>query len=310
MTLSSLTQDSPLVRYRAQDENYSRKDHIMTTWSWRVLQAGAFKLDGGAMFGVVPKALWNRMVDSDDANRIPMQTNCVLLERKDGYKVLIEAGYGNKFGAKDRKIFSLESRWIGDALAEIGVEREEINSVVVSHLHFDHAGGLTYIDGDETPRPSFPNASIYTQRIEWDDALANKSTMTKTYLVDHLKPIQDQVVFLHGEAEIFPGLRVKPVPGHTWGQQAILFDDEIGTICFPGDVLPTINHVGSAFNMAYDMLPYQNMLTKQALLAEAMQENWRLVLDHEPGQPLVFVGRNEGGRYTLHDAKQEESATS
>lgn len=273
----------------------------MSVWRWQVLQAGSFRLDGGAMFGVIPKALWGRMAPCDEANRIPLQTNCVLLTRDDGFRVLIETGYGNKFGAKDKQIFALEERWIGDALHQIGVLRESIDVVIVSHLHFDHAGGLTYTEGDDpTPRSSFPKAIIYTQRTEWEDARQNKSTMTKTYLPEHLDPVAAQIQCVEEYAEIVSGIRVEPVPGHTWGQQAILWEDEQGMVCFPGDVIPTIHHVGSAFNMAYDMLPYQNMLTKQALLSRACQDHWRLVLDHEPNHPVVTVQQDERQRFVLH----------
>jgi len=127
------------------------------------------------------------------------------------------------------------------------------------------------------------------QRTEWNDALANKSTMTRTYLRNHLDPIADRVTLIDGEAEVLPGIRVEPVPGHTWGQQAVLFTDDEGTVCFPGDVLPTINHAGLAFSIGYDMLPYQNMLTKRALLTRAMNERWRIALDHEPGSAVVSV---------------------
>lgn len=278
----------------------------MANWSWKVLRAGAFRLDGGAMFGVIPKALWSRLTDSDDANRIPMQTNCILLQSDDGQNVLIETGYGNKFGPKDRSIFVLEDRWVGTALAEAGVTREDISAVVVTHLHFDHAGGLTFLEGDDpTPRSSFPNATIYVQQQEWDDAVANKSTMTKTYLPDHLHPVQEQFQLLSGTSDVFGGISVRPVPGHTWGQQAVLFEDGNGVICFPGDMMPTQSHVGSAWNMAYDMLPHQNMLTKEALLTEAFESNWRIVIDHEPGHPIVTVGRDDRGRFNLADAEGE-----
>ena len=277
----------------------------MSDWKWQILQAGAFRLDGGAMFGVIPKALWGRMTTPDDANRISLQTNCLLLERGDR-KVLVETGYGNKFGEKDRRNFAMQDRWISDALDEVGVRREDITDVVLTHLHFDHAGGLTYVEGDDpTPRSSFPNATIYTQRLEWEDALSNKSTMTKTYLENHLTPIQQQVQFLEGEAEVMTGIWVRPVPGHTWGQQAVLFEDDKGTVCFPGDMMPTFHNVGSAFNMAYDMLPYQNTLTKAEVLGRARDQNWRIVIDHEPEQALVSVTEDHRGRFALESLKED-----
>jgi len=262
---------------------------MASTWRWQLLRAGAFRLDGGAMFGVVPKALWSRVAPADEQNRIALQTNCLLLERE-GTRVLVETGYGGKWSEKDRAIFAMEPRTVVDALAEVGVAPSDIDHVVVTHLHFDHAAGLTALGEDgATPAPVFPRARIVVQRLEWDDACANKSTMTATYLKSHLTPIADRVRLVDGEAEVLPGIHVFPVPGHTWGQQAVRFDDGDGPVCFPGDVVPTRNHAGLAFNMAYDQLPYQNLLTKQDLFARARAEGWRLVLDHEPDAPVVRV---------------------
>lgn len=276
--------------------------HEPIQWNWTVLRAGSFKLDGGAMFGIIPKALWAKLAAPDEMNRITLQTNCVLLD--DGRrKVLIESGYGNKFGAKERGIYALEGRWIGDALDEIGVDRTDIGEVVLTHLHFDHAGGVTCHEPDSAgPQVSFPNARVHVQRREWEDALANRSTMTRTYLRENLDPIAERVNLLDGEAEAIPGIRVFPDPGHTWGQQAILFNDREGTLCFPGDVMPTANHAGLPFNMAYDVLPFENMQTKRALFERAGREGWRIILDHEPDEALRRVARDDSGRFSLTPA--------
>ncbi len=266
-------------------------------YDWKVLNAGGFRLDGGSMFGVVPKAIWARMAEPDQANRIPLRTNCVLLD--DGSrKVLVETGYGGKWSQKERTIFALEERTILDALAGEGVDPAAIDVVIVTHLHFDHAGGLTHLDAGGTPVSSFPNASIVVRRTEWKDALANKSTMTRTYLRSHLDPVAGQVQLVEDETEVLPGITVWPMPGHTWGQQAVRFDTACGTVCFPGDVMPTANHVGPAFSMGYDMLPHRNMRSKQALLARAEAGGWTVVLDHEPDTPVVRVVR-EGERFAL-----------
>lgn len=163
------------------------------------------------MFGLIPRTVWSRSVPVDDRGRMTVQHNCLLLEGG-GRRVLIETGTGNKLDEKSRDIFALGSRWIGDALAEAGVEPGSINAVVVSHLHFDHAGGLTRLCGEgEAPdwtgpasgmagsRPehgvkrTFPNATVFVQEREWHDALTNRGVMTRTYFADHLEPIRDQV---------------------------------------------------------------------------------------------------------------------
>lgn len=262
------------------------------SYRWTLLRAGAFRLDGGCMFGVVPKALWARLSPPDDENRIPLQTNCLLLEGG-GRRVLVETGYGSKWGEKDRAIFGMEPRSVLDVLAEAGVDRGAIDAVIVTHLHFDHAGGLTHLDEDGQPVPSFPNAEVIVQRQEWEDALANRSTMTRTYLRSHLDPVAAQLRLVEGDMEVLPGIRVWPMVGHTFGQQAVRFADEGGTVCFPGDVMPTVKHAGAAYNMAYDILPYTNIQSKAELLGRAAREGWRLVIDHEPQWPVVSVAPAE-----------------
>ena len=216
----------------------------MMNWSWNVLQAGSLRLDGGGMFGIIPKTMWSRWSTPDDSNRIDLQTNCLLLQNGDR-TVLVETGCGDKWTDKERGIYELERRTVVDALRELGVAPEEIDLVVVTHLHFDHAGGLTTLDGrdptssEATPRPVFPNARVIVQSREWEDALANRSTMTRTYLASHLEPVTDLVQAVEGSTEILPGLRVEPVPGHTAGQQGVFADTDRGTIAFLGDLIPT-----------------------------------------------------------------------
>ncbi|MCA9279632.1 MAG: MBL fold metallo-hydrolase [Phycisphaeraceae bacterium] len=317
----------------------------MTGFRWQLLRAGRFSLDAGSMMGLIPRVVWEKSVPIDDRHRVQLQHNCIYAENTDAdgntHRVLIETGTGNKLDAKMRKIFALQDRWVGDALAEIGVACESITDVVVSHLHFDHAGGLTRLCKDnESPdwvgpgsdgaeinvKRSFPNARVHTQQREWDDAIANRSVMTRTYYRDHLEPIETQVVLhdshrpfpaglpidrdmkprlsaMHRTTEVLPGVRVLQTPGHTWGQQAVLFDDDAGnTIVFTPDVMPTRWHCGAAYSLAYDVEPYTSMISKSWLLAEAAKHNWVLVLDHEPGQPCVRVHDDGHGWFALEDA--------
>jgi glyoxylase-like metal-dependent hydrolase (beta-lactamase superfamily II) len=258
-------------------------------WNWKLLRAGAFRLDGGGMFGVVPKTIWSRLTEPDEHNRIGLQTNCLLLDNGDK-KVLVETGYGDKWTEKERGFWDLEHRTVIDALREAGCEPERIDLVVVTHLHFDHAAALTRLDADGNPVPTFPNAQVVAQQQEWEDALANKSTMSRTYLRSHLDPIADRMRPADGEQEVMAGLTVWPMPGHTWGQQAVRFDDGDGLVCFPGDVMPTVHHVGPAYSMGYDVLPYLNMRSKLELLHRAHDEGWRIILDHGGPRRPVPVG--------------------
>ncbi len=261
----------------------------MAQYTWQLLRAGRFRLDGGAMFGIIPKPLWSRLAEPDEQNRILLQTNCLLLRGEDGAHILIESGYGDKASDKDRDIFDMQQRSIADALGEVNVDPADISAVLLTHLHFDHAGGVTRLGRNDEPIPTFPNARIFVQRQEWEDALANKSTMTKTYLRENLDPVKDQVVLLEDEAEPLPGIHVAPMPGHTWGQQMIRFSDTQGVVAFAGDVMPTAAHVGLAYNMGYDVLPYTNMHTKREFLQRAAGEGWRVIPPHEPGEPIRHV---------------------
>lgn len=238
------------------------------------------------MFGVVPKVLWSKLVQPDELNRIPLQTNCLLLSNEKT-KVLIETGFGGKWSDKERGFYDIQRRTIVDALREVNIEPQQINHIIVTHLHFDHAAGLTTLNAKGDAVPTFPSADIFVQKTEWNDALANKSTMNRTYLRNHLDPIADRVQPVEGERVVLDGITVFPMPGHTWGQQAVRFEDHQGVVCFPGDIIPTVNHANLAFSLGYDMLPYENMLTKKSLLERTDRESWRLVLDHEPGGAVV-----------------------
>ena len=155
---------------------------------------------------------------------------------------------------------------------------------------------------NSTPYQKITEQIIST--LEECDANGWEMPMTRTYLSSTTDPVAERVRLLEGEHEILPGLRVWPMPGHTWGQQAVRFDDEKGVVCFPGDVMPTVHHVAPAFGMGYDMLPYQNMRSKLAFLSRASKEDWRLVLDHEPGEAVVRVIADEQkpNRYRLEAA--------
>ena len=318
-------------------------------YEWRLLRAGRFLLDGGGMFGVVPRVVWNRTVETDDKNRIELSHNCLLL-KGGGRTVLIEAGTGDKLDAKMSSVFGLDGRTVETAVTEAGTDPADINAAIITHLHFDHAGGLTRRSrAGETPdwiasegeasgdqaevTLTFPNAEIITQRREWTDAINNDAVMTKTYYRDHLLPLEFPIrgerprvrlidspipfpvshtphrdelptaAVANRMTEVLPGIRVLQVPGHTWGQQAVVFEDSEGrTVVFTPDVMPTRWHLGAAYSLAYDVEPYTSMISKHWLLRAAADHNWTLVLDHEPGHAAVRVEPDGRGWFTLTDA--------
>jgi glyoxylase-like metal-dependent hydrolase (beta-lactamase superfamily II) len=293
-------------------------------YHWRLLRAGQLLLDGGGMFGVIPRVVWSKLFTPDEHNRIKLSHNCLLLRSAD-HTVLIETGTGDKLDAKMSQIFGIEDYYIHNAVEDAGVRCEDVDHIILSHLHFDHAGGLTRRAPGETAgsKLTFPNARVIVQRREWEDALANRSVMTRTYYRDHLDPIRDRIrlvestrPFLPGEqidrdqlpsmpleqrlTPVLPGIEVFLVPGHTWGQQAVKFTDEKGqTVVFTPDVMPTVHHVGSAYNLAYDVEPYTSTLTRHWFLLAAAKHDWVLVLDHEPGNPCVRVRPDDKGWYKL-----------
>jgi glyoxylase-like metal-dependent hydrolase (beta-lactamase superfamily II) len=264
------------------------------------------------MFGLIPKVVWSRWFPPsgdgaiDEANRMPLQQNALLLE-SGGRLVVVEAGIGDKMSPKEHAIYAQEMtpsgspRSIHHALQEAGCRPEDVSAVLVTHLHFDHAGGLTRLAAPgadpEKPLLTFPNAEVIVQRQEWEDALANRSTMNKTYLRNHLnEQVRERLRLVDGEREVLPGISVIPVPGHTWGQQCIAVRASGGrTVVYCNDVMPTALHCRPTTNLSYDVEPYTSMLQRQKLLERAAAGGWTLVLDHEPGH-AAFTARPEGER--------------
>lgn len=320
-------------------------------YRWRLLRAGTIRLDGGGMFGIIPRPLWTHLMTPDDQGRIELSHNCLLLERvefspspgtpdfgelsragegRSGGRILIESGSGNKLDPKTKAIFGLTDRTVLEALAETGCEPGQIEHAILTHLHFDHAGGLTH-----RPDPkkeaiflSFPGATIHVQKREWEDAQINRSTMTRTYLPENLHPIRDRLRFLDSpppfeagylprrdelprnsvaqrSREVLPGIFAFVTPGHTWGQQSIGFVDDKGrTIVFTPDVMPTIHHVGATYNLSYDVEPFISTVTRHWFLAEAAKNDWVILPNHEPGPALWRV--REDGKGWFHLIAEQE----
>ena len=267
----------------------------------KIVNGGNFRLDGGAMHGVVPKTIWSKLVSCDDQNRCSYATNCLLVEGR-GRRVLIETGNGDKFSAKERDIYGIDhDRSIAKNLVELGVPPASIDFVLMTHLHFDHAGGTTAQNGDSV-RPIFTRARHVIQQQELDDALHPHERNRASYLAENFAPLLDAglVDAVQGECEIAPGISVLPTPGHTRGHQSVLLDDgQGGRLLFLGDVVPTAHHCRLPFIMAYDLDVVGTLETKRALFARALAERWLLVFGHDVETKAGYLQLDKKGQYEI-----------
>ncbi|HEX7242897.1 MAG TPA: MBL fold metallo-hydrolase [Longimicrobiaceae bacterium] len=256
------------------------------------LEAGVQRLDGGAMFGVVPKPLWERRIPADERNRIPLALRCLLVETP-GELVLIETGLGNKEGEKFLDIYGVENAAspgsgsadrLQEAIRRAGFAPEDVSVVVNTHLHFDHAGGNTFRDAEGEVRLSFPNARYHVQRGEWEWAhLANERTQA-SYLPYNYEPVMEagRLELVQGAVEIVPGISTLPTPGHCPFHQSVLVRSGGETACFLADVVPTMAHLPLPWIMGYDVEPLVTLESKRGLLRRAVDERWLLVSTHDP----------------------------
>jgi glyoxylase-like metal-dependent hydrolase (beta-lactamase superfamily II) len=274
------------------------------------LQAGGQKLDGGAMFGVVPKPLWERRIAPDERNRIPLGMRCLLVEHDDGL-ILIDTGAGNKENAKFHDIYGLENAGalndegvartnLEDAIVAAGHRASDIKLVINTHLQFDHAGGDTYVDAAGAVRASFPNAKYVVQKGEHHWATHTNERTAASYFVRNWEPIREAGNFelIDGEQEIVPGISVFMSPGHVPFHQSVLIDGGSEIACFLGDVCPTSAHLPLPWIMGYDVEPLLTMESKRSLLKRAEEEKWLLVFEHDPTVAWARV-KHDGKAYGM-----------
>ena len=252
------------------------------------IQAGGQKLDGGAMFGVVPKPLWERRIAPDERNRIQLGMRCLVIEHESGV-VLVDTGAGNKETAKFHDIYGIENAGVNgrtlleDGLAQLGMRAEDVAIVIDTHLHFDHAGGNTYVDSSGMVALSFPNARYIVQRGEWVYATHTNERTAGSYFPHNFAPVAEQNRFdlVDGEREIVYGIRVIPTPGHTPFHQSVLIESDGDTAFYPADLVPTASHLPLPWIMGYDVEPLVTLETKRAMLGKAAREGWRVIFEHD-----------------------------
>jgi glyoxylase-like metal-dependent hydrolase (beta-lactamase superfamily II) len=260
-----------------------------------------FRLDGGAMFGVVPKTLWERKFPADAKNRIRLATNCLLV-RGPGFTLLVESGLGDKWDARSREMYAIErAPGLEASLQALGVAPADVDALVLSHLHFDHAGGATRRRNDGIV-PTFPNATMYLQARELAHARSPHERDRASYQPENWEPWAEKsrIDAVDGEREIRPGVSVIPVPGHNSGMQAVRIDSQGSTAFYFADALPTTAHVPLPWLMAYDLYPVELLENKRRLLADAVREGWVCVFEHDPDVPWGTIVDEPNGKRRVH----------
>ena len=261
-----------------------------------ILDAGTLWLDGGAMFGVVPKPLWARERPPDDSNRIELAMNVALVE--DGRtRTLIDTGAGTKWTDKARSIYRLAALGPAEIVGQAGLRPDQIDRVVASHLHFDHAGGNTERREDGSLGAAFPEAEYVLQRGEFELARRDNERIRASYLAENFEPLvaeRGRVRWLHGDGPIAPGLTARLAPGHTPHMQVVLVHGGRRTLAFLADLVPTTSHLRYPYIMGYDLEPLATLATKKRILPEAVREDWLVVFEHDRVTPLAVLQEEDG----------------
>jgi glyoxylase-like metal-dependent hydrolase (beta-lactamase superfamily II) len=248
-----------------------------------IFSDGIFRLDGGAMFGIVPKALWSKEKPADDRNRVAMDMNCLLIRDSAGHVVVVETGAGPKLTERSKEIFGIDGPpRLLDELATRGVRPDEVTLVVNTHLHFDHAGGNTYRDGDAVVA-TFPRASYVFQRLEWVDANAPNERTRGSYFAEDYAPLETtgRLELIDESVEILPGIRLDRVPGHTRGTQTVRVSDAGQTLFFSSDFMPDRHHLRLPWIPAFDLFPLETLAAKKVILPRAVSERWLVAFTHD-----------------------------
>ncbi len=263
----------------------------------------SFLLDGGAMFGVIPKNLWEKKIPADKANRIPMAARSLII-RGNGHTILVDTGIGDKLSDKWKEIYCIKktASSMDARLAPYNLAAADITDVIITHLHFDHTGGSTTIANGEIV-PTFPNATYYIQKEQWALACHPSIRDRSSYIKENYMPLLDENVlrFVEGSIEnFFDGIDLIVTHGHTRGQQHLLVKGGKQSLFFCADLIPTSVHVPIAWHMGYDNHPMDIMKEKEAILSQAMAENWILCFEHDPVVAAASV-REEKGRVVIDE---------
>lgn len=284
------------------------KSRKIGAWTVQVFECGRLALDGGAMFGSVPRVVWERRIAPDAAHRIPLAMRLVLA-RRDDVVVLVDAGIGDKFDARFAEMFSIRNPATSGGvpplvacLQVLGVAPEQVTHVLLTHLHFDHAGGATRSDLTGESVPVFPNAEHFLQRANWATAQYPNARERASYLPENVLPLaRVPLTLVDGSAQLLDGLRVERSDGHTAGMQVLRLEGGAESLLYLADLSPTQHHLHVPFTMGYDLCAAQVMREKQSLLERAVHERSWVIFEHDP---QVVGGRVvlDRGKFTLGEA--------
>ena len=260
-----------------------------------ILSDGTYWLDGGAMFGVIPKPMWNKRLPADEQNRVTLGLNSLLI-RGGAKTILVETGVGPKLEEKRQKIYGNKAALL-QSFETMQVSPDEIDVVINTHLHFDHCGWNTYYK-DGRAVATFPRATYYAQRGEWEHAQEQHDRDAVSYISDNYNPLlaAGQMKLLEGDAEIAPGIRVKVFPGHTHHMQAVIVESQGKTACYVSDLVPTTAHLDPVWVMGYDLDPIACIDNRKKFYEEAIPGKWLVVFTHDHEHPFAYVERDERGK--------------
>ncbi len=272
----------------------------LTIGSFQVfgLRDGFFWLDGGSMFGVVPKVLWQKIYPSDEENRIRLGLNSILIDTG-RERLLVDTGIGPDLKRKLREFYHVErDPGLPEALQDIGYSYTDIDFVVNTHLHFDHCGGNTHTNAQGDIVPTYPHAQYAIQKCEWENGISPVSRDKPSYFSRYFLPLKEhgRLKFLEGDTEIVPGVEGILARGHTSCHQCVKISSEGQTLVFLGDMVPTSGHIKMPYIMSYDLFPQETMENKEKYFQQAMSENWIVAFNHDPE---LFFGRiqHKEGKY-------------
>ncbi len=256
------------------------------------------------MFGVVPKVLWERCCPADEQNRIELALNCLLI-RAHGKNILVDTGLGGKQDEKFRKMFAVERRpTLPESLKALGLAPTDIDMVINTHLHFDHAGGNTMKGENGKLTPAFSRAKFFVQAGEFEEGVHPSERTKASYRQENILPVadHDRWELLDGETEILPGISVVVTDGHTRHHQGVKIESEGKIAFYLGDLIPTVSHLPLPYIMGYDLFPLQTLEAKRRILDKAFEQQWLLLFEHDPKIQMGRVSRDGEGKYLLQAA--------